>query len=313
MTGRVRVGTLVGIAAMVAALALPVAASPSPSSPAHAKALAKSQELMAQGQFEEASKILRKAEKIPGEPPVQLLLDLAVCFNALGKPIDAEGYARRAVAAAVEPVEQALAYNHLGMSLTAQANQFFLSIRSEDEDFEEKLVEAQSAFRKVLEITNEQWSAAWYNLAESLKLSGRLQESRAALEAYLDRSPDGERAPHARSFLEWISCAQGVLNAASQERLYNAGGDVRLVGPIHVKQLPGNVSARTTRIKRTIRFEAIIDRSGAVKCLNLLDDLPPELAEPWLETLSHWTFDPPTLDGEPVVVRHNLVPAFPRH
>ncbi len=308
----VRVRALVVIAALAAALTPPIAGDP-PISPAHAKALAKGQALMAEGKFEEASKVFRKAEKLPGEPPVQLLLDLAVCFNALGKPADAEGYARQAVAAAVEPVQQALAYNHLGMSLTAQANQYFLSITSADEDFEEKLAESQSAFRKVLEITSEQWDIAWYNLAESLKLSGRLQESRDALEAYLGRSPDDERAAHARSILEWVSCAQGVLDAAPQERLHNVGGGVRVAGPTHQKRLPVNVSKRTSRIKRVIRAEVVIDRSGAVKCPNMLDDLPPELAEPWLETLSHWAFEPPTLDGEPVVVRYTLVLEATRH
>ena len=98
-------------------LSVPLASSAAQTSPAFDKALEKDEALMEEGDFKAAISPLTKAEKLSGEPSAQVLLDLAICFNRVEKFKDAESYARAALEVAEDSVDQAGAFNQLGLSL----------------------------------------------------------------------------------------------------------------------------------------------------------------------------------------------------
>ena len=299
---------LIVLGAAIASMTLsaPIASSSGRTSPALVKALSKGHELMEQGKYEKAIQRLKKAEQLAGEPPVQLLLDLAICFNNVGEFSDSETYARRALEVAQDPADRGRAYNHLGISLFSQSRPFPVPFKAPApaRDFRETLEEAESAFREVLKITAGQASITWYNLAEVLKLRGREDEARTAFVEYLKQSPEGARADQARRAMEWMACAQAVAGSeSSSDGPIRVGGDVQRPVKIHAPQPSYTDRARKERIQGTILFEAVIDKNGDVRCLDVVRGLPMGLSEAAAKTVRQWKFEPATLHGEPVVVK----------
>ncbi len=269
-------------------LSVPLASSAEQTSPAFDKALEKGEALMEKGKYEKAVRELKKAEELSTESSVRVLLDLAICFNRIGKSEDAESYAQAALEVAEEPFDQAGAYNQLGLSLLSGA------LRDS-----EKLSEAEVAFRKVLEITGGQVNVARYNLGEVLQRQARYQEAHTAFAEYLERQPDGERSAQARLAMEWIPCVQTVGPIRVE-------GDVK--GPVKIFSPPPQFTgeARKKRVQGVMIIEAIIDKNGSVRCLNILKGLPSGLSQAAAEAVRKWKFKPATLHGKPVAVIYNL-------
>ncbi len=301
-----------GLVIVVLALSVPVVAQPSP---AFTKALDKGQALMKEGKFEPAIKHLKKAERLAGEPPVRLLLDIAACSNNAGRASDAEAYARRALKLATESPDQARAYNYLGISLYSQAVTYFRMLKTPGRDLSKILEETEEAFRQVLKITDGQATVAWYNLAEALKMRGQRQEASSAFAEYLERAPDGTYAAGARRAIDWLACVQEVYGPkspsdGSSETAANApvsaGGDV--MPPVKIRSPAPQYTqeARQQRVEGMISFEAIIDKNGDVRCLDLIQGLPLGLSESAFRTVKQWKFEPATRDGEPMVVKYNV-------
>ncbi|MCP3961813.1 MAG: tetratricopeptide repeat protein [bacterium] len=309
---RILLCTLAAVALLT--LPPPVSVADSQESPVYAKARDKGRALMAKGKFEAAIKHLKKAEGHAGEPPVELLLDLAVCYNNLGDPSSTEPYARRALAAATEPADRARAANNLGISLFLQAKASFLPGETTDRDRGKILEEAELAFMAVLEATGGR-GIALYNLAEVLKRRGRREEAKAAFAEYLETSPDGAQAAGARRALEWLACeesfsgpgpaGEGVSNDLPIGPL-PVGGEVMPPVKVHAPQPPSLEGALRAGVRGTMSFEAIIDKNGDVQCVDVLEGLPNGLSEEAAGTVKQWKFEPATLHGEPVVVRFNL-------
>ncbi len=316
---------------LLVALSVPAAASASETSPAFARAQGKGQALMERGQYQAAIKHLKKAERLAGEPSVQLLLDLALCSNNVGELTEAETYARRSLEAASEPVDRARAYNRLGISLFSLV-QMHLDLRGNTKadrrsgalgsqqaasrSLQRVLGEAESAFRKILELTGGQASIAWYSLGETLKLQGRRQEADAAFAEYLERSPDGASAAAARRALAWTACvgaasgseSPGDGSAGSGPAVpFEVGGDVLPPVKIQTPQPSYNDRARAARIQGTMLFEAIIDENGDVRCVDVVKGLPMGLSEDAVRVVSRWKYRPATRHGEPVVVRFRVI------
>ena len=69
--------------------------------------------------------------------------------------------------------------------------------------------------------------------------------------------------------------------------------------------------ARLLRISGIVILECTIDKSGVVRDGRVLKGLPvPTMAYAALEAVRHWTFQPATVDGEPVNVFFNLTINF---
>lgn len=64
--------------------------------------------------------------------------------------------------------------------------------------------------------------------------------------------------------------------------------------------------ARENRVQGIIIMQVTIDRDGRVKDPQVLKGLPFGLDEKAIETVSRWTFEPATRNGEPVSVLYNL-------
>jgi protein TonB len=89
------------------------------------------------------------------------------------------------------------------------------------------------------------------------------------------------------------------------------GGAVK--APVPIKRIepryPGK--ARLLRITGIVILECTIDKSGVVRDGRVLKGLPvPTMAYAALEAVRHWTFQPATVDGEPVNVFFNLTINF---
>lgn len=212
------------------------------------------------------------------------------------------------------------AYNLLGVSLLSRSYMFRPSVKAPGVDRQKMVaVEAEAAFRKVLALTDGQANIAWYNLGEVLKLRRRDQEALSAFAEYLERQPDGERAAQARSVMDWIACAQSVgyseprsnddpeiSSEGEPSGPFRVGGNVKAPEKIRAPNPQYTEKARKAQIQGTMIFEALIDKKGAVRCLNILKGLPMGLSEAAAAVLATWRFKPATLDGEPVVVIYML-------
>lgn len=305
---------LVVFAVLATSLALltpsvPLAASAANPSRAFLKALEKGEALMAQGRHQEAIRTLRKAEKLSTVPSWQVLQNLAVCFNRVGQPERSEDYARAAVEVAETPSQKASALFMLGLS-------FDLSVEAE---------EAEAAFREVLELTDGQANIARYRLGQVLQRQGRHQDAYAAFSEYVERQPDGELSAEARSAMDTSACwleqsdsgrdlprrCRSPIGASTWCR---DGLTVDIVPPTKIfsPNPQYTPAARMAGVQGVVVIEAIIDRSGAVRCTNILKDLPMGMGQAAADTVSRWKFEPATLHGEPVASIYNLSLSFRR-
>jgi TonB family protein len=91
---------------------------------------------------------------------------------------------------------------------------------------------------------------------------------------------------------------------------YRVGGDVRApivvnrVEPVYPEQ------ARKDRIAGVVILEALIDKTGVVRDVTILKNLPEGLGEAAVDAVKQWRFKPATRNGEPVDVVFNLTVMF---
>jgi tetratricopeptide (TPR) repeat protein len=143
---------MLGVAALAMASTADGAGSAAP-----AVDLQQAQALLARQDCKGAVKAFRKAEKTAPAPPFELLIGAANAFNCLKAYQDAEDYARRALAAAGDPVQEVEAYNRLGQSLFAGGS------ASAD-----RLEQAAESFRQAHEVSQGRLKIARYNLGQTL-------------------------------------------------------------------------------------------------------------------------------------------------
>lgn len=98
--------------------------------------------------------------------------------------------------------------------------------------------------------------------------------------------------------------------APSSDEPIAVGGDVvapeRLVAP----SPSYTETARRARIQGDVVLQAVIDREGRVRDLEVVKGLPFGLTEQALSAVRGWRFRPATLGSEPVVVRYTLQVRF---
>lgn len=69
-------------------------------------------------------------------------------------------------------------------------------------------------------------------------------------------------------------------------------------------------SMRKRRVQGMVIAQAVIERDGRIGDLRILKADDPEMALATLDAICEWTFEPATLDGEPVPVYYNLTMNF---
>lgn len=69
-------------------------------------------------------------------------------------------------------------------------------------------------------------------------------------------------------------------------------------------------AARKERTEGIVVLQTVIEKDGGISSVDVLEGLPNGLTESAVSTIEQWTFEPATLDGEPVRVRFNLTINF---
>lgn len=105
---------------------------------------------------------------------------------------------------------------------------------------------------------------------------------------------DGEEAPY--FFL--------VLQPAAKALFVK--GDIAAPRKVHSIAPKYTETARKEKIQGVVILQAVITKAGVVEEVEVLKGLPYGLTEVAIEALEQWTFEPATLDGEPVDVYYNL-------
>ena len=105
---------------------------------------------------------------------------------------------------------------------------------------------------------------------------------------------DGDEAPY--FFL--------VLQPAG--RALFVKGDVQHPRKINAVPATYTEEARKERVQGMVVLLATISEQGVVEDVEVIRELPLGLTEQAIEALEQWTFEPATLDGEPVAVYYNL-------
>ena len=107
----------------------------------------------------------------------------------------------------------------------------------------------------------------------------------------------------------WMALAAVLVFAAvsglSAQQVYRAGDGVTL--PVPVKQVkPGYTSsAQDARIQGTVRLEAVVQASGSVGDVTVVDSLdasPGGLDDQAIRAMKQWEFKPGRKDDKPVAV-----------
>jgi thiol-disulfide isomerase/thioredoxin len=176
-------------AALLAVVAATTARAPAASPPDATAILEAADESLGNGDFKEAIRRYKEADKVSGGSCVECQLGLAKAFNGVR--------AHKEVLKAVEAVLRlttdkpalALAYNEQGLALLASA----------DGD-QGRLKQAEAAFRNVISHANP--PRAHFNLGVALLRQGRDEEGVAALRHYLTLEPDSPSAESAKELID---------------------------------------------------------------------------------------------------------------
>lgn len=105
---------------------------------------------------------------------------------------------------------------------------------------------------------------------------------------------DGEEAPY--FFLVVQPAAKALF----------VRGDVQHPRKIEATAPKYTEAARKERLQGIVILQATINEKGLVEDVEVIKELPLGLTENAIEALRHWTFEPATLDGDPVAVFYNL-------
>jgi thiol-disulfide isomerase/thioredoxin len=165
------------------------AAEPAPP-PAHAEKLEDAQDLLEQGNYKDAVKLFREADKIAGGSCVECDLGLAKTFNKLTAYKDALKHVDEVLRQTTEPGYLVQAYNEQGLALSSMAG-----------DDVKQLEGAEKAFRKAHELSGGKSNAIRYNLGYTLLRLSRDAEGIALLKEYLQRDPHAASAEQAKDLI----------------------------------------------------------------------------------------------------------------
>ena len=141
------------------------------------------------GDFKEAIRQYREADKASGGSCVACQLGLAKAFNGVGAHKEVLKAVEAALRLTTDKPTLALAYNERGLALLASAGG--------DED---RLKEAEAAFRQVISLADP--PRAHFNLGVALLRQGRDEEGVAVLRRYLRLEPESPSAAAAKELID---------------------------------------------------------------------------------------------------------------
>ncbi|HEX6900362.1 MAG TPA: energy transducer TonB [Thermoanaerobaculia bacterium] len=137
---------------------------------------------------------------------------------------------------------------------------------------------------------------------------------RRVIETARDSLERGELKGEARSAARHVLCLSRAW--FPDEELKGTDTPLRIEGDVQRPQIIGRVdpkyteTARRARITGFVIAEAVIDWEGCVRRPRILKGLPMGLDKAAQDAVRHWTFEPATLDDEPVPVFYVLTVNF---
>lgn len=156
--------------------------------PAPAEVLEAANDSLRAGDFKEAIRQFKQADKALGGSCVACQLGLAKAFNGVRAHNEVLKSVEAALRLTTDKQELAVAYNEQGLALLALAG-----------DDQGKLKQAEAAFRQVMALNDP--PAAHFNLGVALLRQGRDEEGVAALRRYLELDPGSQRAASAKELI----------------------------------------------------------------------------------------------------------------
>lgn len=162
--------------------------TPGPPGEELATLLGEAEELLRAGQFADAVREFKKADKLAGGACADCQLGLARAFNGIGAHKEVLKSAAAVTKLTTDPVLLAGAHHERGIALLVSAGERV-----------EKLAEAEAAFRKVIELIDA--NAARLQLGVALLRQARDAEGIAELEEYVRRDPRSAEAEVARQLI----------------------------------------------------------------------------------------------------------------
>lgn len=176
-------------AALLVVVAATTGRARSASPPDETAILEAADESLGNGDFKEAIRQYKAADKVSGGSCVVCQLGLARAFNGVRAHKEVLKAVEAVLRLTTEKPALALAYNEQGLALMASA----------DGD-EERLKQAEAAFRQVIALANP--PRAHFNLGVALLRQGRDEEGTAALRHYLTLEPDSPSAASAKELID---------------------------------------------------------------------------------------------------------------
>jgi TonB family protein len=304
-------------------LLLPAAPAASSQQPAEGKAapaalpqaLAEAERLLENRDYPAAVDAFNRASELAGGPCGGCMLGLSRAFLGWGHNDSAVEVMRQATRVLSDPLQQARAFNQLGVLLTALRPQA-------DKD----LAEAEEAFAQAIRIGGgDERAAALANLAVTRFKRARYPE---AAEAARQSIREGNVAAAKLARVALCSARRaGSLPAAGE----TAASPANVLppspgaGPDLPRRVEGEVSkpvkiyspsprysaeARRAKLEGRVIVEAVIDEEGCVIRENLLVRLDPGLDRNALDAVRQWVFEPALLALKPVKVYYTLTVNF---
>ncbi|HWM90193.1 MAG TPA: TonB family protein [Thermoanaerobaculia bacterium] len=303
-----------GAALLLCAPVLPAtAAEPvSHERPEVLEALEKGRQRLENWEFSVALFDFQRAARLAGGPCGPCFLGMARAYNGTGERKKAAEAARSAIPLLDRPDALAQAYNELGVTLAS--------------DGTENFAEAETAFRKALELGPASPGMVRANLAEVLWRQKKYAESEEMAHQVMSSDPGGLAARNAHI----IFCQARADGApvAPPEVVYEEAAcpkdPLRTVEPNLVPMVQRTVAPpkrlfgkapdypRGVKQQGTVVVEAIIDEQGCIPNLRVCKSLHPTLDLSTLEAVRRWVFRPAELDGKPVKVYYTLTVHFKR-
>ncbi len=262
----------------------------------------KAEELDKAGAVEEAILAYEKADGAAGGTSWVPQVALARLYLQLRSPEEALRFAELARDSAGLPSERAVALELAGRAREASALQ--LSDPDVAASKAEALQEAASLFEEALTTEADAAIDSLYYLGTIRERLGAADEAARLYERYREARPQGDKVGAALLHLNGLS-----LPAAERPRYVS--GDMSPPTKLSAPQPQYTREARRARTRGMIALETVIDTSGRVSKLALLNELPNGLTGATVEAIRLWTFEPATLgDGTPVPVYYVLTVSF---
>ena len=162
----------------------------------------------------------------------------------------------------------------------------------------ELLENAATALEKAIELRGGRQPLDHYHLAEVLAQLGRHAEAGTRLDEYFELA--GSNAPLGPGELRcWLE---------TESEIQTEPGETKVIPPRELETPALRYVSRRKKytFEGGLRLQGIIDEQGQARCMRPLRGLPIELANQAAAAVRSWKFEPATLDGRPIPVRHDL-------